>query len=74
MVEALSTRKKGATMKQKSDVKVGDMIHIYIMFADTNYTGCDGIVKYIDYKKQILYGSWGEAPLHFDDDWVIVTF
>ena len=59
-------------MKQKSEVKVGDIIHIYTMFGESHYKGREGVVTYIDDMHQI-HGTWGTLALHFDDDWEIIS-
>ena len=58
-------------LKSKADVKPGDIIHIYIMFGESEYSGREGVVKYIDDMNQI-HGSWGGLALQFDDDWEII--
>ena len=58
-------------MKAKSDVKPGDIIHIYTMFGEPEYKDCEGIVRYIDDMNQI-HGSWGGLALLFSDDWTIL--
>ena len=57
--------------KRKEDVQPGDIIHIYHMFGESEYTGREGVVRYIDYMNQI-HGSWGGLALQFDDDWEII--
>ena len=57
--------------KQKSEVKPGDMIHIYTMFGESSYSGREGIVRCIDDMNQI-HGSWGGLALLFTDDWEII--
>lgn len=57
-------------MKSKSEVKPGDIIHIYHMFGESEYKDREGAVKYIDDMNQI-HGTWGGLALHFDDDWEI---
>jgi hypothetical protein len=59
-------------MKNKTNVKSGDAIHIYHMFGEPEYRDREGIVKYIDDMDQI-HGSWGGLALHFDDDWEIIN-
>ena len=49
--------------KIKSDVKPGDIIHIYTMFGEPHYSDREGVVKYIDDIGGIL---------NFDDDWEII--
>ena len=58
-------------MKSKSDVKPGDIIHIYHMFGESEYAGREGIVRSIDDMNQI-HGTWGGLALNFDDDWEII--
>lgn len=58
-------------VKSKGDVKPGDIIHIYHMFGESGYTGCEGVVQFIDDMDQI-HGSWGPAALLFTDDWEII--
>lgn len=58
-------------MKNKGEVKPGDIIHIYTMFGESEYSGCEGIVRLIDDMDQI-YGSWGELALQYNDDWEII--
>ena len=58
-------------MKSKSEVKLGDRIHIYTMYGEPNYSNREGIVKYIDDIGQI-HGTWGGLALNFDDDWEII--
>ena len=57
--------------KQKSEVVPGDVIHIYTMFGESEYSGREGVVKYIDDMDQI-HGSWGGLALLFTDDWEII--
>lgn len=56
---------------KKEDVKVGDIIHIYIMFGESEYNGTEGVVTHIDDMNQI-HGTWGGLALQFDDDWEII--
>ena len=58
-------------MKNKSNVKPGDVIHIYTMFGEPEYSGREGVVRYIDDMNQI-HGSWGGLALLFDDDWEVI--
>ena len=58
-------------MKQKSDIQIGDIVHIYHMFGESNYKDREGVVEYIDDMNQI-HGSWGGLALRFDDDWEII--
>jgi hypothetical protein len=58
-------------MKSKTDVKPGDVIHIYNMYGEPQYAGREGVVRTIDSIGQI-HGSWGGLALQFDDDWVIL--
>ena len=57
--------------KPKSEVKPGDMIHIYAMFGEPGYSGREGVVRHIDDIGQI-HGSWGGLALNFNDDWEII--
>lgn len=43
--------------KIKSEVEPGDIIHIYTMFGEPNYSDREGVVRYIDDMNQI-HGSW----------------
>lgn len=58
-------------MKSKSNVKPGDVIHIYCMYGEPEYTNREGVVRSIDDMNQI-HGSWGGLALQFDDDWEII--
>lgn len=58
-------------MKNKSEVKPGDIIHIYQMFGEPQYSGKEGVVRSIDDIGQI-HGSWGGLALQYDDDWEII--
>lgn len=58
--------------RDKASVKPGDMIHIYIMFGEPEYSGREGVVRSIDSIGQI-HGSWGGLALNFDDDWDFIT-
>ena len=57
--------------KSKSEVELGDIVHIYTMFGESEYSGREGVVKFIDDMDQI-HGTWGGLALHFDDDWEII--
>lgn len=57
--------------KNKIDVKPGDVIHIYTMFGESEYSGREGVVKYID-DMNLIHGSWGGLALLFTDDWEII--
>ena len=57
--------------KSKSEVEPGDIVHIYTMFGESEYSGREGVVKFIDDMDQI-HGTWGGLALHFDDDWEII--
>jgi hypothetical protein len=58
-------------LKSKADVQPGDIIHIYVMFGESEYNGREGVVRSIDDIGQI-HGSWGGLALQFDDDWEII--
>lgn len=58
-------------MKSKSEVKPGDIIHIYQMIGEPQYSGREGVVRSIDDIRQI-HGSWGGLALQYDDDWEII--
>ena len=59
-------------MKEIRDFpKVGDMIHIYCMFGESEYSGKEGIVTSIDDMGQI-HGTWGGCALVSGDDYVIL--
>ena len=52
--------------------KVGDKIHIIYMDGEPQYTGREGIVKYIDDAGQI-HGTWGGCALIPESDsWEII--
>ena len=55
----------------KLDVKPGDIIHIYCMFGEPEYSGREGVVRIIDDIGQI-HGTWGGLALNYDDDWEII--
>lgn len=57
--------------KSKSEVELGDIVHIYTMFGESEYSGREGVVKFIDDMDQI-HGTWGGLALQFDDDWEII--
>ena len=48
-------------------VKIGDKIRIIEMSGEPQYTGREGIVKYIDDAGQI-HGDWGGCALIPDED------
>lgn len=58
-------------MKEKIDVQIGDIIHIYAMFGEPHYKGREGVVTYIDSMHQI-HGTWGGLALQYSDDWEII--
>ena len=51
--------------------KIGDIIHIYHMFGEPEYSGREGVVKYIDDMGQI-HGTWGGCALVPGDDFEII--
>lgn len=53
--------------KFKSDVKVGDIIHIYHAFGAADRRGSEGVVTKVT--DTAIYGTWDSEPLFFDDDW-----
>ena len=57
--------------KSKSEVQPGDIIHIYTMFGESEYSDREGVVRFIDDMSQI-HGSWGSLALLFTDDWEII--
>lgn len=63
-------------MKDKTEVKQGDIIHIHHIFGVENAREfCDeeGVVTYVDINNNIIYGTWwGGIALRFDDDWEII--
>ena len=59
-------------MKNKNEVKPGDIIHIYQMFGEPQYSGKEGVICSIDDIGQI-HGSWGGLALQYDDDWEIIN-
>ena len=56
-------------MKFKNDVKVGDTIHIYHMFGNSEYRDVEGVVT--SFSDTVVYGTWGSDGLYYDDDWEI---
>ena len=58
------------SVREKGEVKLGDGIHIYHMFGFPEYREAEGVVKFIDGDE--IYGSWGDDPLTFSDDWEII--
>ena len=58
--------------KPKCEVAPGDVVHIYTMFGEPEYSEREGVVRCIDDMNQI-HGSWGGLALHFDDDWEIIS-
>ena len=56
--------------KFKTDVKRGDIIHIYHMFGYPEYRDTEGVV--IDYTEDGVFGTWGPDGLNYDDDWEII--
>ena len=58
----------------KADVKVGDILNIHHMFGASEEYEPTGEVTdiYTDTYSGEIYGTWGDMPLHFDDDWEIV--
>ena len=58
------------SVREKGEVKPGDGIHIYHMFGFPEYREEEGVVKFIDGYE--IYGSWGDDPLTFSDDWEII--
>ena len=56
--------------KFKTDVKVGDIIHIYHMFGYPEYKEVEGVV--IDCTDDGVFGTWGPDGLNYDDDWEII--
>ena len=51
--------------------EVGDMIHIYHMFGESEYAGREGVVRHIDDLNQI-HGTWGGCALIPGDDFVVL--
>lgn len=58
--------------KPKSEVKVGDIIHIYCMYGEPEYADREGVVRSIDDIGQ-LHGTWGGLALQDEDDWEIIS-
>lgn len=58
--------------RPKSEVKVGDIIHIYCMYGEPEYTDREGVVRHIDDIGQ-LHGTWGGLALQNEDDWEIIS-
>lgn len=56
--------------KFKTDVKCGDIIHIYHMFDYPEYRDIEGVV--VDYTEDGVFGTWGPDGLYYDDDWEIM--
>lgn len=59
------------SVREKSEVKPGDGIHIFHMFGFPEYKDEEGVVKFIEGNE--IFGSWGEDPLTFSDDWEIIN-
>ena len=57
-------------MSLRKDAKVGDMVHIYHMFGTVGEYEHEGEIT--DIYDGELYGTWGDEPLHFDDDWEVI--
>ena len=51
--------------------KVGDAIHIYVMFGEPDYKDAEGVVTHIDDMGQI-HGTWGGCALLGTDDYEII--
>ena len=51
--------------------EVGDAIHIYHMFGESEYNGAEGVVTHIDDIGQI-HGTWGGLALVPGDDYEII--
>lgn len=56
--------------KNKADVEIGDIIHIYHMFGNSEYKDTEGVVT--RFSDIAVYGTWGPDGLCFDDDWEII--
>lgn len=58
-------------VKPKSQVEPGDIVHIYEMIGEPQYSDREGVVRHIDDIGQI-HGSWGGLALNQDDNWKII--
>ena len=53
--------------------KVGDKVRIIFMSGEPQYTGKEGIVKYID-DAGLIHGTWGGcAIVPGEDEWEIIN-
>jgi len=62
-------------MKVKSEVKRGDIIHIYHIYGVEHamqYRDEEGMALWIDFENNVIHGTWDAPDLRFDDDWEII--
>ena len=57
--------------RTKAEVKIDDHIYIYKIFGYSEYNESTGVVSLIT-EDNYIYGSWGDIPLTFSDDWKII--
>jgi len=58
---------------EKKMTKVGDKVRIIFMSGEPQYTGKEGIVKYID-DAGLIHGTWGGcAIVPGEDEWEIIN-
>ena len=54
------------------EIKPGDNIHIYHMYGESEYRDTEGTVIFINDDTNEIYGTWGDLPLYFSDDWEVI--
>jgi len=57
-------------MKKRTEVQIGDKIHIIEMNGEPEYANIEGIVEYI--WDNMIIGTWGNKPLVYTDNFIIM--
>jgi hypothetical protein len=52
--------------------KVGDIVHIYTMYGQSEFNDTWGVVQYVNEDTGEMRGTWGDCSLERSDDFEII--
>lgn len=54
-------------------IKIGDIVHIHVMYGQSEYNDTWGIITYVNENTGEMRGTWGNCSLELTDDFEIFT-